>query len=341
MNKLSAKIIVILILTLLTTSILPRMYVFFIGANNVTNMIRSNEFFIAMIITASGSLLLFGFGINMLIIKRLKKIAQATQKIAQGDFEVSIPVHSKDEISSLTSNFNSMAETLKANDYLHKDFVRNFSHEIKTPISSIKGYAELIEASESNPENKEYLRIIIDESSRLSRLSQSMLQLSQIDSAKIIKRDEPYKVAEQIRNIIQLHQQDWERKNLEFNLQLDEVMCTLNKDWLHLLWQNLITNAIRFSSQDGVIDISLTEQEGSLVFRITDHGLGIAEQDKDKIFKLFFVADRSRSSQSSGLGLSICKTIVDKLNGSISFESKETSYTTFIVSLPNLYKNSN
>jgi len=334
MNKLSAKIILILFLTLVTTSLFPRMFIFFVGANDVSSMIGSNEFFIGMIITTACSLLLFGFGINVLIIKRLRKIAQATKKIAQGDFEVSIPVRGKDEISALTQNFNIMTETLKANDYLHKDFIRNFSHEIKTPISSIKGYAELIEASESSPENKEYLRIIIDESSRLSRLSQSMLQLSQIDSTMIIKRDEPYKVAEQIRNIIQLHQQDWERKNIEFNLQLDEVSSTLNKDWLHLLWQNLITNAIRFSKQDGVIDITLNEIENELIFKITDHGLGIADQDKESIFKLFFVADRSRSSQSSGLGLSICKTIVEKLNGTISFESTENSHTSFTVNLP-------
>jgi signal transduction histidine kinase len=334
MNKLSAKIILILFLTLVTTSLFPRLFIFFVGANDVSSMIGSNEFFIGMIITAASSLLLFGFGINALIIKRLRKIAHATKKIAQGDFEVSIPVHGKDEISALTQNFNVMTQTLKANDYLHKDFIRNFSHEIKTPISSIKGYAELIEASESSPENKEYLRIIIDESSRLSRLSQSMLQLSQIDSTMIIKRDEPYTVAEQIRNIIQLHQQDWERKNIEFNLQLDEVSSTLNKDWLHLLWQNLITNAIRFSRQDGAIDITLNEVENKLIFKITDDGLGIADHDKESIFKLFFVADRSRSSQSSGLGLSICKTIVDKLNGTISFESTENSQTSFIVTLP-------
>ena len=333
MNKLSAKIIVIFLVSLFLSSLLPRMLIF-INNEGVQSTIRANEFLVGTLISSGVALLLFGSGINILIIKRIMKVSQATKKIAKGDYEVYLPSLGKDEISSLISNFNSMAQTLKANEYLHKDFIRNFSHEIKTPISSIKGYAELIEASESNPENKEYLRIIIDESSRLSRLSQSMLQLSQIDSAKIIKRDEPYKVAEQIRNIIQLHQQDWEHKNLEFNLQLDEIYCSLNKDWLHQLWQNLITNAIRFSKQDGVIDITLNEIENELIFKITDHGLGIADQDKESIFKLFFVADRSRSSQSSGLGLSICKTIVDKLEGNISFESEESFFTTFTVSFP-------
>ena len=333
MNKLSAKIIVIFLVSLFLSSLLPRMLIF-INNEGVQSTIRANEFLVGTLISSGVALLLFGSGINILIIKRIMKVSQATKKIAKGDYEVYLPSLGKDEISSLISNFNSMAQTLKANEYLHKDFIRNFSHEIKTPISSIKGYAELIEASESNPENKEYLRIIIDESSRLSRLSQSMLQLSQIDSAKIIKRDEPYKVAEQIRNIIQLHQQDWERKNIEFNLQLDEVSTSLKKDWLHLLWQNLITNAIRFSKQDGVIDITLNEIENELIFKITDHGLGIADQDKESIFKLFFVADRSRSSQSSGLGLSICKTIVDKLEGNISFESEESFFTTFTVSIP-------
>jgi signal transduction histidine kinase len=334
MNKLSAKIIITLILTLMVTSLLPRLFIFLIGVEDISIIVRSNEFFIGMIITTTCSLLLFGLGINLLIIKRLKKISQATQRIAQGDFEVSLPIQGKDEISALTQHFNVMAQTLKANEYLHKDFIRNFSHELKTPISSIKGYAELIEQSDCSIENKDYLKIIIDEASRLSRLSQSMLQLSQIDSTKIIKRDEPFKVAEQIRNIIQLHQQDWEHKNIEFNLELDEITCSLHKDWLHLLWQNLITNAIRFSKQDGIIDLSLMKQDNTLIYKITDYGMGIADKDKENIFKLFFIADRSRNSQSSGLGLSICKTIVDKLNGDISFESEEGSYTSFTVTLP-------
>ena len=335
MNKLSTKIIAILFITLMITSIFPRVFIFFFDPENISSMIRSNEFFIGMIITATASLLLFSLGINGLIIKRLRKIAEASQKIAQGNFDISLKTKGHDEISALTKQFNAMSETLKTNDYLHKDFVRNFSHELKTPISSIKGYAELIEQSDVSQQNKEYLKIIIDESTRLSRLSQSMLQLSQIDSTKLIRTEEPFNVAEQIRNIIQLHQQEWERKNIEFNLQLDEVSSSLHKDWLHLLWLNLITNAMRFSKQDGSIDITLSELDGSLIFKITDHGMGIAEADQNKIFKLFFVADRSRSSQSSGLGLSICKTIVDKLKGSITFESDESIYTSFSVKLPN------
>jgi len=334
MNKLSTKIIVTLILTLMITSILPRMFVFLFNTGSLSGLVRSDEFFIGMIITATLSLLLFSLGINSLIIKRLKKIAEASQKIAQGSFDINLKTKGHDEISALTKHFNAMAETLKTNDYLHKDFVRNFSHELKTPISSIKGYAELIEQSDVSQQNREYLKIIIDESTRLSRLSQSMLQLSQIDSTKMIRTEDPFNVAEQIRNIIQLHQQDWEHKNIEFNLQLDEVYSSLHKDWLHLLWQNLITNSIRFSKQDSTIDIALSEQEGQLLFKITDHGMGIAEADKVKIFKLFFVADRSRSAQSSGLGLSICKTITDKLHGSITFESEVTVYTTFTVQLP-------
>lgn len=333
MNKLSVKIVIIFILSLVLSSIVPRMFIF-IKNENVQSLIRANEFFFGTLISTSIALLIFGFGINALIIKRIMKVSQATKKIAQGDYEVYLPIRGKDEISTLTSNFNTMAETLKANEYLHKDFVRNFSHELKTPISSIKGYAELIEQSDVSQQNKEYLKIVIDESKRLSSLSQSMLQLSMIDSTKMIKHEDPFNVAEQIRSVILLNQQTWEQKNIEFNLQLEELFSTLHKNWLHLLWLNLISNAIRFSEQDGIIDISLTKQENDLVFKITDYGRGIADSDKDKVFRLFFVADRSRSSQSSGLGLSICKTVVDKLEGNISFESEESSYTTFTVSIP-------
>jgi len=334
MNKLSTKIILILILTLMVTSILPRVYIAFFSQGLISNVVRTNEFFIGMILTAAGSLLLFSAGINRLIIKRLKKIGSATKKVAQGDYDGNLPAKGHDEIATLTRHFNDMTETLKSNEYLHKNFVRNFSHEIKTPISSIKGYAELIEAAESNPETKEYARIIINESTRLTRLSQTMLQLSIIDSTSILKQDEPFNVAEQIRNIIQLHQHEWEQKNIEFDLHLEEFQCVLNKDWLTLLWQNLITNAIRFSKTEGVIEVTMKIVDNQIHFIITDHGLGIAEKDKENIFKLFFVADRSRNVQSSGLGLSLCKTITEKMNGRISFDSKVDEYTTFNVEIP-------
>jgi len=228
-----------------------------------------------------------------------------------------------------------MIQELKANEYLNKEFVRNFSHEFKTPISAIKGYAELIQSGNLTPEEiVEYSKIIATESSRLSNLSKNMLQLSILDSTSIVKTDQEFNVSEQIRSVIQMLQLSWEQKKLELNLELDEVHITSNKELTYQIWKNLIDNAINYSKINQNLDISIKSEKNEMIFSITNYGLGISLDEQTHIYDLFYVVEKSRNQTSSGIGLSITKRIVEKLNGSIEVKSQVNEFTTFKVILP-------
>jgi signal transduction histidine kinase len=222
---------------------------------------------------------------------------------------------------------------LRANEYLSKNFVRSFSHELKTPLSSIKGYSELIaDGNLTKEEIREYTDIIIGQIDRLTALSKSMLRLSLLDSSEIISKDETFRVDEQVRNVLLLTQLEWEEKNITFDLSLDEVSVIGNKQLTQQIWQNLISNAIKFSYDGGDIRIVLKKDE-KLYFEIQDFGQGISDEDQNNIFNQFFTADKSRNKSGSGLGLSIVQKIIEKLGGEIWFESEAGKGSTFYVTL--------
>jgi signal transduction histidine kinase len=291
-----------------------------------------------MLISTSAALFVFAAVIHFWIILRLKSLSEAAKNVAKGDFEVSLPDKSKDEIGKLSSDFNVMVQGLKSNEYLNRDFVKNISHELKTPISSIKGYAELIESAADNKELAEYARIIRQESERLSNLSQDLIKISYLDSNVSLGQDDEYLLDEQIRQVLLVMQSLWESKNIEFELDLEEVTVTSNKELTYIVWQNLISNAIKFSPKESVIDISLRcsqdDASKSITFKIKDKGLGMTEEELTQLFNEFFVGDKSRNTRGSGLGMSIAKKIVDKLGGDIKCVSAPKSGTEFTVSLP-------
>lgn len=293
-----------------------------------------NEFSFIVMISGSISLILFAIVINYMIVSRIKQLNIATKEIAKGNFDTVIIDKHNDELAGLIHNFNFMTKELKTNAYLSKEFVRNVSHEFKTPISSIKGYAELLENGMlTEEETKEYARIIVDETERFSSLSKNLLQLSLIDSSNIIKKEDIFLLDEQIRKVLQVTQYLWEEKNLEFDLNLEKITFMGNKELTYQIWQNLISNAIKFSAVGGIINISLVRKESSVMFEIEDFGVGISDENKEKIFMPFYIADKSRNKQGSGLGLSITKKIVDKLDGEIVFYSEENKGTRFVVTL--------
>ncbi len=273
------------------------------------------------------------FLINHFFLKRIKKVSKASEEIAGGNFEIIVEAKAKDEIGIMINNFNKMTAELKANEHLSENFVRNISHEFKTPINSINGFATMIEDECDNEKIKDYARIIQEESKRLTNISRLMLQISLLDSTNIVKKEDVFKPASQIRSIIANLQPDWERKNIEFDVNLDEISITSNEQLLYQVWQNLISNAIKFSPENDKIMISLEKEDEAIKIIVKDNGEGIKEEDKNKIFKQFFVADKSRNSKGTGLGLYISKTIIEKLGGSISFESEVGKGTSFIVKL--------
>lgn len=335
MKKLSAKILLTIFIVFSLSSIFPRIIL-----QNVTDipnqeMFQSPEFLIGMILTAFISLSLFGLAIKYMIIDRIRSLSLATKQVSQGNFDLYMESKGHDELSSLTNDFNKMVKELKANEYLNKEFVRNFSHEFKTPISAIKGFAELIESGQlNNDEIIEYSKIISTESTRLAQLSKNMLQLSVLDSTSIIKMDQKFNLSEQIRSVIQLFQLSWEEKKLDLVLDIDEVYITTNKDLTYQIWKNLIENAIQYTMDNQKLDISVKSDGKNALFEITNYGVGISIEEQEHIFDIFYVGKSSTIPASTGIGLSIVKKITEKLKGSVEVTSMNDLYTSFRISLP-------
>lgn len=335
MKKLSAKIIITIIIVFGISTIIPRIILTSMGDFPEQEFFSSPLFLVGMLVTAFLSLSLFGLAIKYVIIDRIRSLSLATKQIASGNFDLNISYKGHDELTSLTQDFNQMAQELRANEYLNKEFVRNFSHEFKTPISAIKGYADLISSGDlTDKEIVEYSKVIATESTRLSHLSKSLLQLSILDSTSIIKTNKKFNMAEQVRSVIQMLQLMWEEKNLDLNLDIQEIYTTTNKELSYQIWKNLIENAINYSIKNEKLDISFKQEENKAIFEITNYGLGISLEDQKHIYELFYVVEKSRHQSSSGVGLAITKKIIDKLKGEIHIDSQEDKYTTFKVSLP-------
>jgi len=269
------------------------------------------------------------------IVKPIKRLSNASKEVAKGNFDIVVQVDDMDEIGQLTTDFNLMAKELKNIDILRKDFVSNVSHEFRTPITSITGYAKLIKDNSFSEEQiKDYCQIIMNESERLTLLSSNLLKLSEIDSKVIREQATLYSLDEQIRKVILILEVQWLKKDLEFDIELEEVMIRADKNLLQQVWLNLIQNAIKFSNQNGMITLHLNRIDDRAIFKIQDQGVGIAESDQGRIFERFYKGDKSRSKDGNGLGLALVKKIVEISNGAISFESKLGEGSSFTVELP-------
>jgi signal transduction histidine kinase len=207
MKKLSTKILFALFSVFFIVAILGRIIVYLFDLNPLTPVIMHEYIFINIIIIGFIFMTLFGLIVNHIILKRIRLLDHAVKEIESGHFDFQIEVEGKDEISALMNNLNRMTKELQSNEYLSKEFARNVSHEFKTPLSSIKGYAELIEGGSLSEEDRlEYSGIIIHEIDRLTKLSKNLLQISLLDSSNLIRQDEEYFVDEQIRSVLQLTQ---------------------------------------------------------------------------------------------------------------------------------------
>lgn len=333
MKKLTVKIVVALVGVFFTVTILLRVILTLSGYTPVIYRGLFDEMFVGMLAAGFLSLSIYSLTINFMIVRRIKKLNRAVKEIENGRYDIEIETKGADEIGTLMTNINTMARELQANEYLSKNFVRSFSHELKTPLSSIKGYSELIaDGKATQDEIKEYSGIILEQIEKLSLLSKSMLQLSLLDSSEITLKNETFSVDEQIRSVLLLTQLEWEDKNIAFNLELEDVHIIGNKELTQQVWQNLISNAIKFSENGGEIRIRLYKKD-KLHFEIEDFGEGISEENKKNIFNQFFIADKSRNKSGSGLGLSIVKKILEKIEGDITFTSKKGEGSTFHVTL--------
>lgn len=268
-------------------------------------------------------------------LKPVNELKKMTDRVAKGDFDVQISEVYDDEMGELTQNFNTMVKELRKNEVLKTDFVSNVSHEIKTPLATIQGYVTLLQDESLSKEEKDrYTSIIIESTDRLSTLVNNVLNISKIDNHKISIDKSDFNLAEQIREAILSLESEWVTKNIDFDIDLEEITINNDKNLLYNVWINIIGNAIKFSKDNGKVIISLTKQDNKAVVKIKDFGCGISKEDLPYIFDKFYQADKSHSVKGNGLGLTLVKKILTLVSGSVYANSDETG-TEFVVTLEN------
>lgn len=278
-------------------------------------------------------LIIFALLLNLFIVRRLKRISEGVKQIAKGNYDVCIKDRGKDEIREISDEFNNMAKELKANEFLNREFVRTVSHELKTPIGNIAGYAQLMKAPDVDLNEKQrYAETIYAEAMKTLELGAHMIELSRLNSTERIEKDDVYRLDEQVREIILSFQDVWTKKDVEIEVDLEPVEIKSNKNLLYHVFQNLISNAVKYVDDNGKIRVSL-RKEGNVKFYVSNTGEGIKQNDLPYIYNQFYVCDRKNKNTGSGLGLCIVKRIIDKLGGTISCESKEGKITEFFVEL--------
>lgn len=269
------------------------------------------------------------------MLQPIKQINDATKKVATGDYNIELETTREDEIGELTENFNKMTKGLQSTENLQKEFINNVSHEIKTPISSIEGFAKLLnDKNLTDEEREEYSKIIIEESERLSNLTGKMLKLAKLHNQDRIINKQEILVAEQIRKAIAVLEPKWSQKNIKINVSLEEKIFLGDEELIFQVWINLLENAIKFSSENDTIKVKEYKENDKINVKIKDNGIGMQEDEIEKAFERFYQIDKSHTEEGSGLGLAIVKRIIELSEGTIKIESKENRGTTVIVELP-------
>lgn len=276
-------------------------------------------------------------GLSKIFVSPMMKLGDAMRKVAGGDFTVRLDCTSKiRDVREVYGSFNTMVKELGNTETLQTDFVSNVSHEFKTPINAIEGYASLLQDSQLTDEQKNaYIDKIIFNTRRLSDLVGSILLLSKVNNQTISLKASTFRLDEQVRQSILALESEWEKKEIEFDIDLDEIEYTGYENLLSHVWLNLIDNAVKFSPQNGQIRIRLKQLDGSVTFSIWDNGLPIPEADIDRIFNKFYQGDNSHASEGNGLGLALVRKIVAAAHGTINVTSSEDAGTEFVVALPN------
>jgi len=303
-------------------------------------LVTVNPFVVAVILLATCGLiatLLFAW-LSRVYLRPMQQLIDATKEVKRGNFEVR--VHHRDkhpvtEMEDLVDNFNGMVEELGSIEVFRNDFINNFSHEFKTPIVSIRGFAKEMQIEGVSEEQKlEYARIIEDESDRLARLSSSVLELSRLEHQKIVTNRTEFYLDEQIRQTILLFEKDWSEREIEILPELEECVVYFDEEMLALVWNNLISNAIKFTPDGGVISVRMFLGDQTVTVEVEDNGIGMTEEVRRHVFEKFFQGDPSRGRKGYGIGLAIVSRVVALCHGHVEVESKEDVGSVFRVTLP-------
>lgn len=268
-------------------------------------------------------------------ISPILRLSRAMQRVAQGDFSVRLgDAGHFGEMRQSYENFNTMTRALAATETLQSDFVSNVSHEFKTPINAIEGYAMLLQGEEDRERQKEYVDKILFNTRRLGDLVNNILLLSKVDNQTIPAEKTAYRLDEQLRQALLMLERKWAEKNIELDVELAPVLYTGNQTLMLHVWTNLIDNAIKFNAVGGLLRLRLHEEGERVVISVADSGAGMTQEEMAHIFDRFYQADGSHRGEGNGLGLALAQRIVAASGGAIQVESVKGQGSCFTVTLP-------
>lgn len=270
------------------------------------------------------------------VLKPLRSLIAATKAIASGDFSVRVEDNGNlGEFGDLIRSFNTMAEELGSIEIFRSDFINTFSHEFKTPIVSIRGFARQLSSGDLSKEMQaEYADIIVSESERLVNMSSNILLLTKLENQQIIPNVKPYSLDEQLRDSILVLERFWNSKKIEWTIDLEPITYLGNADMMQHIWINLISNAVKFSPDGSTISVLAKSSENSITVTVADNGIGMDADTSQRIFEKFYQGDSSHTTAGNGLGLSVAKRITELCGGSITVESAPNKGSVFCVILP-------
>lgn len=291
---------------------------------------------LSLLVVSAVAAALISYFVGRRILAPMVKLSKASKEVARGNFDITISDSSKlEEVQTTFRNFNAMVRELNSIATLSNDFVANVSHEFKTPLTAIEGYAMLLqEPGLSEQERGEYLDKILSNTHRLTALVGSILMLSKIESKSLAEQYTVFRLDEQLRQAVVALEPEWAEKSIVFDAELDPVSFHGCEQLLTHVWTNLISNAVKFSENGQHIRLRLLEQKECVVVSVTDHGCGMTPEVQARIFEKFYQGDPSRKSLGNGLGLALVKRIVELSDGVIEVVSAPDKGSTFRVILP-------
>lgn len=335
-----SKNIVAAIIPLLDESRLEGIIYIYVPVDSITEYIQkfAVNWIIAAILFVVLAMVLTTKWLNKLI-RPLHDMEAAAHQVSKGDYSIKVPVNSNDEVGQLAKAFNEMAESIYLEEERKREFLENVSHELKTPLSYVKGYTQAIldGVISTKEEEVKYLQLISRETLRMQHLVADLMELTKIERNQMQLQTSPIAFAQFIEDFVMKYEQVLSEKNLKLQLQLDpDPIILADERRMEQILQNIMDNAIKYTDSNGSISIILKQKNDSCELSVTDTGCGIPEQDLPFITNRFYRVNkaRSRSNGGSGLGLSIVKKLIELQNGQITIESKEDMGTRVILTFP-------
>jgi len=287
-------------------------------------------FFISLIIGTFISII-----IGRQMIDPIRQLSDAAKSVAKGNFDIKLNESYHGEAQDMIVNFNKMIQELQGIETFRNDFIVNVSHEFKTPLAAIEGYATLLQdESLSKEERAAYTGIIIERVRQLSSLAGNILKISKLENQEILVQKSYFELDEQIRQALLPFENLWTAKNIDLDLSLPPVSYYGNEDLLFQVWSNLFSNAIKFTPEGGLITTALEPKQHNVMISITDTGIGMTPEVINHIFDKFYQGDTTRNAEGNGLGLALVKRIIDLCNGEITIQSTPGKGTAFMIALP-------